>query len=130
VEYRHVDSRTDRAQHGIGPSTQDDTLALYAEAFERDADPADFPLEALIAHECGHQRLLRNQGLRTILARFPSEPFEEFLASLLGSLLPGESGSAQALVWKATADLRQLGLGAAGTVRLIERLRRLLRFYL
>ena len=61
VEYRHVYSRSGGAQYGIGPSADDDIMVLYAEAFERDADPADFNLEALIAHECGHQRLHRDQ---------------------------------------------------------------------
>jgi hypothetical protein len=130
VEYRHVYSRSGGAQYGIGPSAEDDLLVLYAEAFERDADPADFSLEALIAHECGHQRLIRNPHLRTILAKFPGEPFEEILASLVGSLLLGESESAQTLVWKATAELGQLGMTAASTVHFVERLRQLLRHFL
>lgn len=103
---------------------------MYAEAFERDADPNDFPLEAIIAHECGHQRLLRNQHLRKVLAKFPAEPFEEILASLVGSLLLGESEPAQMLVWKATAELGELDLTAASTVQFMERLRQLLRHYL
>jgi hypothetical protein len=130
VEYRHVYSRSGGAQYCIGPSAEEDLLVLYAEAFERDADPADFSLEALIAHECGHQRLIRKKDLRTILAKFPGEQFEEILASLVGSLLLGESESAQTLVWKATAELGQLGMTAASTVHFVERLRRLLRYFL
>ena len=38
-----------------------------------DANPDDFRLEALIAHECGHQRLLRVENLREVLAKFPEE---------------------------------------------------------
>src|SRR5205807_2707778 len=71
VEYSHVYSRSGGAQYCIGPSAEEDLLILYAESFERDADPDDFSLEALIAHECGHQRLIRNRNLQTILAKFP-----------------------------------------------------------
>jgi hypothetical protein len=130
AEYRHVYSRSGGAQYCTGPSADEDLLILYAESFERDADPDDFCLEALIAHECGHQKLIRNQDLHTILARFPTEQFEEILASLVGSLLLGESELSQTLVWKATAELGQLGMSSASTVRFIERLRRLLRQYL
>jgi len=127
MEYRHVYSRSGGAQYCIGPSVDDD---LYAEAFERDADPDDFSLEALVAHECGHQRLIRNEGLRSILAKLPGEPLEEILASLVGSLLLGEAEAAQTLVWKATVELGQLGMTADSTVHFIERLRRLLRHFL
>ncbi len=130
VEYRHVYSRSGGAQYGIGPSADADLLVLYAEAFERDADPADFSLEALIAHECGHQRLIRNPDLRAVLAKFPGEQLEEVLASLVGSLLLSETESARMLVWKATAELGELGMTAASTVRFIERLRQLLRRFL
>ncbi len=49
VEYRHVYSHSGGAQYYIGSSAEDDLLVLYAEGFERDADPADFRLEALSA---------------------------------------------------------------------------------
>ncbi len=97
VEYRHVYSRSGGAQYGIGPSVDDDIMVLYAEAFERDADPEDFGLEALIAHECGHQRLHRDSKLRAVLAKFPGERFEEILASVVGAILLDESESAQTL---------------------------------
>ena len=88
VEYRHVYSRSGGEQHGIGPMPAEDLLVVYAEAFERDADPADFSLDAIVAHECGHQRLIRNGNLQAILVRFPGQArFEEVLASLVGSLL-------------------------------------------
>src|SRR5437899_2805544 len=125
VEYRHVHSRSGGAQFCIGPSIDNDLLVVYAEAFEPDADPDDFSLEAIIAHECGHQSLIRNAHLRTILAKFPGARFEEILASLVGSLLLGESESAKMLVWKATAELGELNMTAANTVHFVERLRRL-----
>src|SRR6266404_5194724 len=87
----------------------------------------DFRLEALIAHECGHQRLHRNPKLRPVLARFPGEEFEEILASLVGSILLGESESSQTLVWKAAAELTDLGATVAYAERLVERLIDILR---
>ena len=74
--------------------------------------------------------MLRNKDLRAVLAKFPGERLEEVLASLVGSLLLSETESAQTLVWKATAELGELGMTAASTVRFIERLRQLLRRFL
>ncbi len=122
VEYRHVYSRSGGAQYGIGPSADDDIMAVYAEAFERDADTDDFRLEALIAHECGHQRLHRDPKLRPVLAKFPGEEFEEILASLVGSILLGESESSQTLAWKAAAELTDLGVTVEYAEHLVERL--------
>jgi hypothetical protein len=109
-------------------------MVVYAEAFERDANPDDFRLEALIAHECGHQRLFRVKNLREVLARFPEE-FEEILASLVGSILLGDAEPSQMLVWKATAELADMRIimriiSAENTVRFVERLRQLLRNFL
>ena len=102
-------------------------MVVYAEAFERDANPDDFSLESLIAHECGHQRLLRVKNLRKVLAKFPEE-FDEILASLVGSVLLGETESSQTLVWKATAELADMRIiSAENTVQFVERLRQLLR---
>ena len=58
------------AQYFIGKSADHDIIVVFAEAFERDANPDDFRLEALIAHECGHQRLLRVKNLHEVLAKF------------------------------------------------------------
>lgn len=60
VEYRHVYSQTGGAQYGRGTTAADDLLTVYAEAFERDADPEDFSLGAILAHERGHQLLARH----------------------------------------------------------------------
>ena len=43
------------AQYARGSTAHEDLLTVYAEAFERDADPEDFSLEAILAHERGHQ---------------------------------------------------------------------------
>jgi len=127
VEYRHVYSRSGGAQYGIGPSADDDIMVVYAEAFERDADPDDFRLETLIGHECGHQRLHRNPKLRLVLAKFPGEEFEEILASLIGSILLGESDSSKTLVWKAAAELTDLGVTIEYAEHLVERMIDILR---
>jgi len=68
IEYRHVYSQTG-AQYGRGSAAEEDLLTVYAEAFERDADPEDFTLAAMIAHERGHQ----------ILARHPQELLQALL---------------------------------------------------
>lgn len=60
VEYRHVYSQTGGAQYGRGSTIEEDLLTVYAEAFERDANPEDFSLEAILAHERGHQLLARH----------------------------------------------------------------------
>ena len=49
VEYRHVYGRTGGAQYGQGETVAQDVLTVFAEAFERDADPEKFSLEAIIA---------------------------------------------------------------------------------
>jgi hypothetical protein len=74
--------------------------------------------------------LIRNPHLQVILRKFPGERFEEILASLIGSLLLGEGELSRTLVWKATAELAGLSIGAANTVQFIERLRGLLRHLL
>src|SRR3954452_16243970 len=68
VEYRHVYSQTGGAQYGRGSVAEEDLLTVYAEAFERDDDPADFSLEAIVAHERGHQLLARHQRIATRVA--------------------------------------------------------------
>jgi hypothetical protein len=42
IEYRHAYSQTGGAQCGRGSTADEDLLTVYAEAFERDADPEDF----------------------------------------------------------------------------------------
>jgi hypothetical protein len=127
VEYRHVYSQSSGAQYGIGPRADDDILVVYAEAFERDSDPDDFRLEAFIAHESGHQRLHRDSTLRPVLAKFPGDELEEIVASLIGSILLGEPATSQTLVWKATAELTDLGMAGEKAKAFAERLHKLLR---
>lgn len=100
---------------------------MYAEAFERDADADDFSLEVIIAHECGHQRLLRDRALIPVGRRLAGGTYEDVLASLLGSLLAGDSRDAEHLVWKATVELAAVGMRPEEAVRMIEGLRSLLK---
>src|SRR5947207_15553866 len=86
VEYRHVYSQSGGAQYCRGNTPEEDLLTVYAEAFDRDADPNDFSLEAMIAHERGHQVLARHPRLSVLLAS-ASPAAEEVLASLLGALI-------------------------------------------
>jgi hypothetical protein len=87
VEYRHLYSQTGGAQYGLATTAEDDLLTVYAEAFDRDADPDDFSLESIIAHERGHQLLARHPRLTRNMPRGWSGVTEEIVASLVGSLL-------------------------------------------
>jgi hypothetical protein len=108
IEYRHVYSQTGGAQYGRGSTAEEDLLTVYAEAFERDADPEDFSLEAMIAHECGHQILARHPRIAKRVTGL-SEASEEILASLLGALLCGADADRVSLFAKATAELLDHG---------------------
>jgi hypothetical protein len=127
IEYRHVYSQTGGTQYCVGPTTDQDLLVVYAEAFDRDRDPSDFSLEAIIAHERGHQVLLRNPNLAAIVERLPGRSYEEVLASLIGSMIASDAADAGFLVEKAAAELANLGLSAVATARTVQRLLDLLR---
>jgi hypothetical protein len=105
IEYRHVYSQTGGAQYGRGSTAEEDLLTVYAEAFERDTDPQDFSLEALVAHECGHQLLARHPRIAKRVAGRISTASEEILASLLGAMLCSAEEDCDALVAKATVEL-------------------------
>jgi hypothetical protein len=127
IEYRHVYSQSGGAQYCVGPSADNDVLVVYAEAFERDANPDDFALEAIIAHERGHQILQRNPNFQMIRQRFPGERLEEVLASVIGSILLEGSETAQTLAWKALAGLMDLGISDSAAYDFFGRIRVLLR---
>jgi hypothetical protein len=121
VEYRHVYSQTGGAQYGRGSTAEDDLLTVYAEAFERDADPEDFSLEAIIAHECGHQLLARHPRIAKRVAGI-SEASEEILASLLGAMICEADADRVALFAKATAELLDHGQSAESANRQLQQL--------
>lgn len=125
VEYRHVYSQTSGAQYGQGTDEGGDLMMVYAEAFERDADPDDFSLLAIIAHERGHQLLARHPRLSSRLAEM-SLAAEEVLASLLGAMAVDEGPDRDALIAKATAEVLAGGGNPDAAVRLIVNLWELL----
>src|SRR6266436_6180762 len=66
VEYHHVYSSAGGAQYGLAVAADQDLLVVYAEAFDRDANPDDFSLEAILADERGHQLLARHPRLARV----------------------------------------------------------------
>lgn len=126
IEYRHVYSQAGGAQYGLAATPEQDLLIVYAEAFARDADPGDFSLEAILAHECGHQLLARHPRLTRNLPHPWSGVSEEIVASLLGSLLVEKEKDQQDLLLKALFQANQQGLEPDRALLLIMELRTLL----
>jgi hypothetical protein len=126
IEYRHESSRTGGAQYGLGISADEDALIVFADAFDRDADAEDFSLEAIIAHECGHQLLARNRRLKRNLPRTWSDAAEEIVASLLASLLVTAAKDREDLVAKAIFEADRSGMEAERITLFILELRELL----
>jgi hypothetical protein len=126
VEYQHVQSQTGGAQYGRAATPEEDLLTVYADAFARDADPDDFSLEAIIAHERGHQLLARHPRLTRNLPPTWSGVSEEIVASLLGSLLVEKENDQQDLLFKALFEAEKQGLEPDQAVLLIRGLRALL----
>ncbi|MCI0377049.1 MAG: hypothetical protein L0215_05560 [Gemmataceae bacterium] len=110
VEYRHAYSRFGGAQYGMAATIEQDVLVVDAEAFRRDATGDDFSLEAIIAHERGHQLLCRHERLRRNLPRGMSTVTEEVLASLVGSLIAENPRDGQILILKALSELVESGM--------------------
>ena len=126
VEYRHVYSQAGGAQYGLAATVSDDLLIVYAEAFERDADPKDFSLEAIIAHERGHQLLARHARIVRNLPTGWSTGSEEIVASLVGSLLVTDENDREALLLKSVYDAATRGMEPERASRLVIELRTLL----
>lgn len=123
VEYRHVYGGTGGAQYGIGATQSQDLLIVFAEAFERDRNPDDYSLEAIIAHERAHQLLARHPGLRQILARWNGHASEEMLASVVGSLIVETDKDRQDLLIKAVGEGLRYGVEPADAIWLVTELR-------
>jgi hypothetical protein len=121
IEYRHVYSQTGGAQYGRGSAAENDLLTIYAEAFVRDADPEDFSLAAMIAHERGHQILARHPRLAKRVSGI-SEASEEILASLVGAIICPDDSDRVALFAKAAAELLDRGQSAEAASRQLQEL--------
>lgn len=100
-------------------------LTVYAEAFERDADPEDFSLEAMLAHERGHQILARHPRIAKRVAGI-SEASEEILASLVGAMICNADADRVSLFAKAAAELLDRGQNAESANRQLQELWNLL----
>jgi hypothetical protein len=127
VEYRHVYSRTGGAQYGQGRTAESDLLIVYAEAFERDADPEDFSLTAILAHERGHQLVSRHPQLAKIVTGKLSVASEEILAALLGSILCEDTTDQDNLKLQAAAILADCGEAPEVALKRIQNLRTVLK---
>jgi hypothetical protein len=123
VEYQHVYSQTGGAQYGRGSTAVEDLLTVYAEAFERDADPEDFSLKAILAHERGYQLLARHPRIaKRVAAARISAGSEEILASLLGAMHCAAEADRDALVAKATVELLNHGEALEVSTRRLQEL--------
>lgn len=109
----------------MGSSSARDLLIVYAEAFARDADPEEFSLEALIAHECGHQVVCRNPSLQRLVAGKMTLAAEEVVASVIGSVLVEGPGDREDLILKSINDAIRCGLDLDEASDLVFDLRRL-----
>jgi Zn-dependent protease with chaperone function len=121
VEYRHVYSQSGGAQYGRGAEVGRDLLIVYAEGFDRDANPDDFSLAAIIAHERGHQLLATHPRLSALLAS-ASPAAEEVLASLLGALILEPGPHRDTLLDKAAFELVSRAATAETAERVITNL--------
>jgi hypothetical protein len=92
---------------------------VYAEAFVRDADPEDFSLEAMIAHERGHQILARHARISKRVVGV-SAGSEEILASLLGAMICHADADRVTLFAKALAELLDRGQTAESAHRQLQ----------
>jgi hypothetical protein len=110
----------------FGPTLAQDTLVVFAEAFERDANPEDFSLEAILAHERGHQLLRRDSKLSRLVTPKIGPASEEILASLIGSLVAAREEDREVLYYKALFELAARGMAMTPAVRLVDELRSLL----
>lgn len=126
VEYRHVFSQAGGAQFGLGPRPESDVLIVSAEAFLRDANPDDFSLNAILAHECGHQLVFRHPKLSRWLRGKVSPLSEEALASLIGSLLVSDVSDHNDLAMKAIYDVMNCGVEQPRAQELILKMRSVL----
>jgi Zn-dependent protease with chaperone function len=122
IEYRHVLSRAGGAQFGLGPTPSNDLLVVYADAFDRDVDPEDYSLEAIIGHERGHQMLCRDPRLGRLMMQL-SQGTEEIVASLIGSLLVSDLRDRRTLVANAIGEAISRGPEATHAARLVGHVR-------
>lgn len=130
IEYRHVYSRSGGARYGQGVTEEQDLLTVYARAFERDADPNDFSLNAILAHERGHQLVVRHPPIVALLAARINEDEEEIVASVLGAIICGDRRDDNTLMSKAIVELMEYGQPDRVVTERVQALRTLLEAHL
>lgn len=107
VEYRHRYDSSGPAQIRLGAKIGDDVMLVFAEAFDWKEDSRHFSLEAVLAHECGHQVFHHHPMLRRLFARDLSIHLEEIAASIIGALLVTNVADHDALLDKAVGEALQ-----------------------
>lgn len=130
VEYRHAYSRSGGATYGQAATPEEDVLRVYAEAFERDRDPDEFSLNAILAHERWHQLVVRHEGISTLLAGRINDEGEEIVASVLRAIICGDPRDDNLLMSKAAVELLAYGHPVRVVTQRVQDLRRLLEAYL
>ena len=115
--------RAGGAQYGQGRAANEDRLIVFADAIERDLDPEDFSLTAILAHERGHQLLARHPRIARRVAGRVGDVGQEILASLLGSLVCRDETDRDALAAKAMAELVDRGVLLDEAVDRLQQLR-------
>ncbi len=126
VEYRHVHGHTGGGQYCHAPISGQDVLLVFAEAFERDADPDDYSLESILAHERGHQLLFRHERISRNVPLDWSDAAEEIVASLIGSIIVKDEADQQDLLMKAGFDAVTAGFEPERVVAFLTEVRALL----
>ena len=121
VQYRHANSNSRGASYFLAPIIEQDMLIVYAAAFSRDAAGDDFSLEAIIAHERGHQLLHRDVQLLRVRPNEMSESTEEVLASLVGSLIVQDARDGEMLEMKTIFELMNRGMRMSDAVDLVKK---------
>ena len=120
VEYRHYYGSSGPAQLRLGRKIVDDEMRVFAQAFDWNDDSREFSVEAIIAHECGHQVYHRHRWVQRWFGSDISESQEEVIASLIGALLVTTVADHDALQDKALGDALNAGTNPAEAVAFIN----------
>lgn len=94
----------------MGATVERDLLVVYPVAFRRDSALDDFSLEAIIAHERGHQLICQYARLRRAAPKELSQTTEEVLAALVGSVIIDDASASEDLVLQALFLLTERGM--------------------
>lgn len=130
VEYWHRYGSEGPAQVRLGANITQDVLRVFSQVFERENDPQQFSLEAIVAHECGHQVFHRHRLLHRWFGSRVSLSHEEIIASLIAALLVASRTDKDALLDKAFSDALETGISGPEATSMINGLRAVLELLL